>query len=80
MALRFEQANALAGGAWRLRVLMSRRVIGRITRAADGTYCFFKGTGGPGRPFIEKPLAQNKDLEKLKEWLEINANRAWRER
>jgi hypothetical protein len=55
-------------------------VIGRITRATDGTYRFFRGTGGPGRPFVEQPLAENKDLEKLKEWLELNATRAWRER
>ena len=68
MPLTFEPAGT-HGEPSTINVLSSGRIVGRIVRAADGKYRFYKGGGGMGMLLLEHPLVENTDLEALEEWL-----------
>ena len=63
----FKLADTLVAG-WTLKALKSGRTVARILRGADGTYRLYRGGGGPGTPPLQNPLAENTDLEQLKQW------------
>ena len=70
MALTFVQADTVAEG-WTLQVFSFGRSVGWILRGADGSYRFYKGASA-STPYLPTPLAEDRDLTKLKEWLEAN--------
>jgi hypothetical protein len=67
MPVTFKRADTLGEG-WKLKVLKAGRAVARILRGTDGTYRVYRGGGGAGTPLLQSPLAENTDLEKLKEW------------
>ena len=70
MALTFVHADTATEG-WSLQVLRFDRPVGWILRGEDGSYRFYKGTSA-STAFLPAPLVEDKDLARLKEWLEAN--------
>lgn len=70
MSLTFVQTDTVAEG-WTLQVYSFDRPVGWIQRGKDGSYRFYKGAGASAA-FLPAPLVEDRDLTKLKEWLEAN--------
>lgn len=72
--LTYKRGDTLGAG-WTLLIQRSGVTIGRILKGTDGSYRCYRGPGGAGTSLLEPVVAENFDLEALKEWLGRNLDK-----